>query len=198
MIAWLAAQRPDESRHGGPEALDDVLAIRETSFADPARGAGEKRALPLQHLAEARPAEAGLRRKVGAAPEGLGRRRQEHGERPAALLAEAAERPHIDLVDVGALLAVDIDVDEALVEDGGGGRVAEALMRHDVAPVAGGVTDGEEDGFRLPAGTLQRLRAPLVPVHRVVGVLQEVRAGGVDQAIWRPFHSCSLRFALQG
>jgi hypothetical protein len=38
---------------------------------------------------------------------------------------EARDRVHVDLVDVGALLAVDLDVDEELVEQRRGGRVLE-------------------------------------------------------------------------
>ena len=54
--------------------------------------------------------------------------------------------------------------------------VLERLALHHVAPVAGGVADAEEDGLVLGAGLLQGLRPPGVPVHRVVGVLQQVRA----------------------
>jgi hypothetical protein len=47
----------------------------------------------------------------------------------------------IDLIDVGALLAVDLDRHEVLIEHGGGGLVLEALALHHVAPVAGAVPD---------------------------------------------------------
>ena len=57
-----------------------------------------------QHLLEAGPAEAGLEREVGAAPEGLAVGRQEHGERPAPLLAHERERPLVDGIEIGALL----------------------------------------------------------------------------------------------
>ena len=55
------------------------------------------------------------------------------------------QRRHVDLVDVGPLLAVDLDVDEQLVHHARGGVVLEALVRHDVAPVAGRVADREQD-----------------------------------------------------
>ncbi len=47
---------------------------------------------------------------------------------------------------------------------------------HDVAPVAGGVADGEEDRLVFLARLGERLLAPGIPVDRVVGVLEEVRA----------------------
>ena len=65
-----------------------------------------------QHLGQPGPAVARFGREVGAAPERLAGRRQEHGERPAALLAEQRQRMLIDLVEVRALLAIDLDVDE--------------------------------------------------------------------------------------
>ena len=99
----------------------------------------------LEDRDEGGPAVAGGRREVGAAPDRLAVGREEHGERPAALLAEGMERRHVDLVDVGPLLAIDLDVHEKPVHHGGGCRVLEALVGHDVAPMAGGVADREKD-----------------------------------------------------
>ena len=132
---------------------------------------------PRQHLPEGGPAEARLGREVGAAPERARLAVEEHGERPAALLAQRVQSAHVDGVDVGALLAVDLDVDEQLVHVRGGGRVLEALVRHDMAPVAGGVADREQDRLARALGLGQRLGAPCPPVDRVVLVLQEIGAG---------------------
>ena len=52
----------------------------------------------------------------------------------------------------------------------------ERLVRHDVAPVARAVADRDEERLVLGPRALERLVAPRVPVHRVVGVLEEVRA----------------------
>ena len=57
------------------------------------------------------------------------------------------------------------------------------LALHHVAPVAGGIADRKEDRLRLGARALSSLVAPGVPVHRVVRVLQEVRALLEDQPI---------------
>src|SRR3546814_1636204 len=50
----------------------------------------------LQNLRKARPTVARLRRKIGAAPEGLAVGSEEHGERPAALLAEQGQGRLVD------------------------------------------------------------------------------------------------------
>src|SRR5438132_566247 len=99
---------------------------------------------------------------------------------------------HVDRVQIGPLLPVDLHVHEALVHQLGGRLVLERLVLHHVAPVAGGVPDREQDRPVLRAGALERLVAPRVPVDRVVGVLEEVRARLVRQAVhsacssWRP------------
>ncbi len=61
-----------------------------------------------------------------------------------------------------------------LVQDGGYRLVLEGLVGHDVAPVAGGVANGDEDRAVELAGEVEDLRAVGVPVHRVVTVLDQV------------------------
>ena len=75
-------------------------------------------------------------------------------------------------IDIGPLFAVDFDIDEVIVHEACGVFVLEGLALHHVAPVAGGVADAQQDRFIFLPGPLQRLLAPGMPVHRVVGVLQ--------------------------
>src|SRR5680860_932901 len=130
-----------------------------------------------------------LGREIGAAPEGFAVGREEHGERPTALLAELMQRVHIDRVDVRALLAVDLDVDEQVVHHRRGLRVLEALMRHDVAPMAGGVADRQQYGLVRGLGLFERRRAPGPPMDGVVLVLQKIGAGlGPELVLWSVLH----------
>jgi hypothetical protein len=140
---------------------------------------------PLQDLAEGGAAVARLRREVGAAPEGLASRRQEHGQRPAAPFAEQVQRVHVQGVDVRALFPVHLDVHEVRVHQRRRVRVLEGLVRHDVAPVAGGVADGEQDGLAGGPGLGQCFRPPLAPMHRVLGVLEQVGRGSAGQQVFR-------------
>ncbi len=137
----------------------------------------------IQYTDKCRTAVAFLAREIGAAPERLGVGGEEHGERPAALLAELVQRAHVDRVDIGALLAVDLDVDEQLVHHRRGGVVLEALMGHHVAPMAGGVADRQQDRLAARAGLGQGRLAPGAPMHRIVLVLQQIRAGLVAQPV---------------
>ena len=116
-------------------------------------------------------------REVGAAVERVAVRGEPDAEGPAALAGEGLHRFHVDGVQVGPLLPVDLDAHEVLVQERRDALVLEALPLHHVAPVAGGVADAQEDGLVLGLRLLQGLRSPGVPVHGVVGVLQQVGAG---------------------
>jgi hypothetical protein len=88
-------------------------------------------------------------------------RREEHRQRPAAVApGQHLVRELVDPVEVGALLAVDLDVDEVRVHQRRGGVVLERFVRHHVAPVAGGVADRQQDRLAFARAPV---RAPLAP-----------------------------------
>src|SRR5436190_321769 len=95
---------------------------------------------------------------------------------------------HVARVEIRPLLAVDLDADETLVHHRGRRLVLERLVLHHVAPVARGVTDREQDRLVFFPRARERLLAPLVPVDRVVRMLEQVRAGCLGQAI----HACTV------
>ena len=138
-----------------------------------------------QHLRERGQTVSRLGREVGAAEERLAFGRQEHGHRPAAAARQRDDRVHVDRVEVRALLAVDLDADEALVHHARRRRVLERLALHHVAPVAGRVADREQDRAVLEPRTRQRLVAPRVPVDGVRRVLEQVRRRLVRETVHR-------------
>ena len=99
----------------------------------------------LQHALKARHPVAVNGREIGAAVERLAVRRQEDGHRPAAVLGERLHRLHIDRVEVGALLAVHLDVDEEVVHQLCRRLVLERLPLHHVAPMAGRIANRKQD-----------------------------------------------------
>ncbi len=147
----------------------------------------------VQQLREGRQSVARLGREVGAGVEGSAIVVDEHRHRPAPMARQAHGGVHVDGVDVGPLLAVDLDAHEVVVEQAGDGLVLEGLVRHDVAPVAGAVAHRDEDRDVTPAGLRERLLTPLPPVHGVVCVLLEIGTRGVRQAIG---HHSSSRIRL--
>ena len=98
-----------------------------------------------QDLREAGNTHRVRRREVGTGVERLQIGREEHGVGPTPTSGHQLGGGHVDLVEVGALLAVDLDVDEPLVHQLGDLRVAEDLSLHHVAPVACGISHREED-----------------------------------------------------
>ena len=129
-----------------------------------------------------------LRGEVGAAEERLAVGGHEDRHRPAARARHRLGGLHVDRVDVGSLLPVDLHVDEQLVHHGRRGRVLEGLVGHHVAPVAGRVPDRQQHGHVPAAGLRERLLAPREPVDRVVGVLAQVGAGLAAE----PVHTCTV------
>ncbi len=76
-------------------------------------------------------------------------------------------------------------------------------MGHHMAPVAGGVTDAEQDRLALSFRKGEGLRAPGLPVDGIVGMLKEIGArfraqhvfhGGILFCWW---HCLSGRYIIQ-
>src|SRR5262245_5902410 len=175
--------RPDDDhalRRGG---LRQPFHERAAIMLDALRLLAEHARDLAQYVDERRLAITAGLREIRAAPERLALRRQEHCERPAAMLAHQVQRRHVDLVDVGTLLAVDFDVDEEVVHYCRSGVVLEALVRHHMAPVTGGIADREQDRLVGALGLFQRRRVPRPPIDRIVLMLQEIGRGFLRQAV---------------
>ena len=159
--AAAPASRSPASGSSSPQSLQTCSVICAGLRHRSRRGAFcQASASVQQHALEAGPAIAIVRREVGAAVERLQVRRQEHRHRPAALAGQQLHGGHVDLIEVGPFLAIDLDADEVLVEDAGDLVVLEALVLHDVAPVAGRVADAEEDRPIELAGPRASASAP--------------------------------------
>jgi len=136
-----------------------------------------------QDLRKPRPPIALLGREVGSAEEGFSLRRHEHGQRPTAALTLHLDNFLIDVVEVGALLAIDLDVDEALVHQARDGGFLERFVRHDVTPVTRGVAHRYVDGLVLFSGSTKCFFSPWTPINGVLGVLPKIGGGFVGQSI---------------
>ncbi len=115
--------------------------------------------------------------KRGHAMALLGREVRPGIERPAVGSAEDRHRPtagageslggrHVDGIEIWPLLPVDLDRHEPLGQIRCRGRVFEALVRHDVAPVARGIPDRKKDRLVLllgPVATPPRPRGTTRP-----------------------------------
>jgi hypothetical protein len=89
------------------------------------------------------------------------------------------------MIDVGPLLAVNLDVDEELVHHRSDFGVFEALVRHDVAPMAGRIAHREQYGTVRPLRLGEGLRSPFPPIDRVRLMLQEIGRGRLGEPVHR-------------
>ena len=112
-----------------------------------------------------------FRGEIGAAIVRPAFRSQEHRHRPTAAPCHHLHRFHVHRVQVGTFLAVHLDVHEVLVHQGGDVLVFKGFPLHHVAPVAGRIANAQQDGPILFPRPVQRIIAPGIPVHRVLGVL---------------------------
>ncbi len=101
----------------------------------------------------------------------------------------------VNLVEIRAFFPVHLDIHEQRVHQLGRRLVFERLMCHDMAPVACGIADGEQDGFVLISSQLQRFFIPGEPIYRVVRVLQEIRTRFVMELVG---HDSTIPVTLAG
>ena len=130
----------------------------------------------FQERREAGTAVTIIRREIGAAEEGLQIRCEKNRHGPPATAGGGLDVGHIYAVDIGPLFAIHFDRHERTVDYFGDRFVLERFALHHVAPVAGGIADGEEDGLVFAASLVESLVAPGIPVDWIMGVLLKVGA----------------------
>ena len=125
----------------------------------------------VDDVQEARHVPAWLGWEIGTDVERAAVGRTDRVQGPATLTVQLERGVHVDLVDVGAFLSVDLDADEGLVHSRGDLRILEGLALHHVAPVAGAVADRDEQRLVFGPRAIEGLVAPGIPVDRIVLVL---------------------------
>ena len=171
------ASSSSDAESGSP-ATGCVAYVDISQRVDRRRDFGGLRAIRLrdggEDARERRHAVPILARIVRAAVKRHAVGRQKHRHRPAAVTRHRLHGLHVDRVEVGPLLAIHLDVHEALVHQRRRRVVLERLVRHHVAPVARRVADAQQDRLVFGLRALERLGRPRIPVDRIVGVLQQV------------------------
>ena len=101
---------------------------------------------------------------------------EKNGHRPSAAAGGRLHVGHVNVVDIRTLFAVYFYRNKRPVQNLGDIVVLKRFPFHNVAPMARGITDGEEDGLVFVTGFFESLVAPRIPVHWIVRVLLKVRA----------------------
>lgn len=125
----------------------------------------------------------GRRREIGACVKRLEIGRDEYVVRPAAALRHQLGGYHVEIIHVRALLPVDLDADDRLVHQLGDLRILEDLPFHHMAPITGGITDGEQNRLVFLPRLGKRFLAPRIPVDRVMRVLQQIGAARINKPV---------------
>ena len=128
----------------------------------------------LQQLPKAHPSVFGRGWEIRAAVKRLEFGCQENVQGPAAGAGGGLNETHVNLVDIGSFLPVDLDIDEMLVEVCGCGFILERLAFHHMAPMASGIANAQEDRFVLAPRQSQGFVSPRVPLDRIMGMLEEI------------------------
>ena len=99
---------------------------------------------------------------------------------------ELLQGRHINVIEIGTLFSIDLDVHEMLIHVAGDLGIREHLFLHDVAPVTTAVADRQENQLVFLARAFQGLRAPGIPIDGVVRVSEQVRARFAGKPIFLP------------
>ena len=137
-------------------------------------------------------------REVRPAVERFAVRGEEHRHRPATAPGHRLHGLHVDAVHVRPLLAVHLHVHEQPVHQRRRRGMLERLVCHDMTPVTGGVPDAQQDGTVAASRIGESLLAPRVPVHRIPGMLAQVRGALGLQSVLHAIDTCKSGSARLG
>src|SRR5258708_24076894 len=74
-----------------------------------------------------------------------------YAHRPAAAARCCLDESHVNAIHIGSLFTIDFNVHKLAIHDFGGGNIFEGLIRPDVAPVTGGMTNREKNRLFFPS-----------------------------------------------
>src|SRR5215475_8267988 len=98
--------------------------------------------------------------KVCTAEERLTGRQKKDRQGPSAAARHGLHCAHIDLIEIGTLFAVDFDTNEILIHRARDPFVLEGFAFHDMTPMAGGITDTQQDRFVFAFSASESLFTP--------------------------------------
>ena len=152
----------------------------------------------LENRAKSRPPVSVIRGPISPAEKGLQLGRQEDRHRPTAAARRRLDVGHVRAVHVRPLFPVQLDGNKMPVQDFSNGGVGKRFALHDVAPVAGVVADGKEDGLVFAPRLFECLLTPGEPIHGVRRVKEQIRTFFADQAVRRVRRLTDWRHCIFG
>src|SRR6266446_9486912 len=161
------------------QCINNVRALARDFFAIVLPCFGDS----LQNSLESRMTKSVFRWEIGSADKRFELWSKPYARGPATAARCCLDESHVNAIHIESFFAIDFNVHKLAIHDFGGGSIFERLVRHDVAPVTGGITDREKDGFVFASRFFKRFLAPGKPFHRVIGVLKQVGRLLVSQSV---------------
>ncbi len=96
---------------------------------------------PLQNSLESGMTKSVFRGEIGSTDKRCELWSKPYAHRPAAAARCCLDESHVNAIHIGSLFTIDFNVHKLAIHDFGGASIFEGLMRHDVAPVTGGITN---------------------------------------------------------
>jgi len=122
-------------------------------------------------------------REISAGVKRLEIGRDEYVVRPATAARHQLGGRHVEFIHVRALLPVDLDADDRLVHQLGDLRILKDLPFHHMAPITGGIANGDQNRLIFLPRLGKRFLTPRIPVNRVMRVLEQIRAARINKPI---------------
>ena len=104
------------------------------------------------YIYQTRASAAAVFGQIGGGEKRLLFRRHENTKRPTAASGQHLTGGHIDCIDIRALLAIHLYTDKGVIQVTCSFFVLKRFFFHDVAPVAGGISDGKKNRLVLRSG----------------------------------------------
>jgi hypothetical protein len=148
-------------------------------------------------LREGRQTISGFRGQIRRSVKGLARRCSKDGEWPSQLAGESSCLCEIGGIHIAVFFSIDLDGDNAFVQQCCDFRVLKTLPGHHVTPVTRAIANRNQD-WNVPTNCLGKcLFAPGIPVHFLVGVGLEIGAYSPRQTVGLAITSCHHRGGFQ-
>ena len=103
--------------------------------------------------------------------------------RPAAVSRNGLTDRHIHTVNIRTFLPVHLNSNKIFIENLCNLLILKTFMSHHMAPVTSTVSDAQKYRFILLLRFFKSLFSPGIPVYRITGMLQKIRAGFILQTI---------------
>src|SRR5450755_3079984 len=127
----------------------------------------KRRGYTFKNCLPGRPVMQIYRREIGSSVKWFSFRSKKNVEWPASVAGNCLHSIHVNMIQVGSFLSVNLDIYKMPVHEDGSVRILKTLPFHHMTPMTCGVPNAHEHGFIFFPGFLNGFISPRIPVYRV-------------------------------